>query len=49
MADLNSTIGSSDGRVYERLMEATRDEPLNSTPVRDRYETVLSPMLRGKL
>lgn len=46
---LNSTIGSSDGRVYERLMEATRDEPLNSTPVRDRYETVLSPMLRGKL
>lgn len=46
---LDSAIGSSDGRVYERLMEAARREPLNHAPARERFEQVLRPMMRGKL
>ena len=46
---LDSAIGASDGRVYERLMEAATREPLNRTPARERYERVLRPLMRGKL
>ena len=46
---LNSAIGSSDGRVYERLMAAAEREPLNRVPPQARFERVLQPMLRGKL
>lgn len=46
---LSSAIGSSDGRVYERLVEAAAREPLNRASPSERFEKVIGPMLQGKL
>lgn len=46
---LGSTLGSYDGRVYERLMEHARSNPLNQQPVNISYQQHLQPLLRGKL
>ena len=46
----NSTIGSRDGRVYERLMEsAEQHEALNHTNTRERFEKTIKSILRGRL
>ncbi|XP_039760715.1 probable peroxisomal acyl-coenzyme A oxidase 1 [Pararge aegeria] len=46
---LNSTLGSYDGRAYERLMEAALKSPLNSEPVNHTFHKYLKPFMRGKL
>eukprot|EP01096_Ripella_sp_DP13-Kostka_P008124 TRINITY_DN301_c0_g2_i3.p1 TRINITY_DN301_c0_g2~~TRINITY_DN301_c0_g2_i3.p1 ORF type:complete len:1349 (-),score=671.96 TRINITY_DN301_c0_g2_i3:116-4162(-) len=42
---LCSTIGSSDGNVYEALYEAAKRSPLNQVPVFEGYEEYLRPHL----
>ncbi|KAH8304624.1 hypothetical protein KR018_003721, partial [Drosophila ironensis] len=46
---LGSSLGCSDGRVYERLMEEARRNPLNAEPVNSSFQSHLLPMMRGKL
>ncbi|KAH8408982.1 hypothetical protein KR009_004805, partial [Drosophila setifemur] len=46
---LGSTLGCHDGRVYERLMEEARRNPLNQEPVNSSFHNHLLPMMRGKL
>jgi len=46
---LDSTLGCYDGRVYERLMEAARQSPLNEEPVNISFQTHLKPFMQGKL
>ncbi|XP_041975186.1 probable peroxisomal acyl-coenzyme A oxidase 1 [Aricia agestis] len=46
---LGSTLGASDGRVYERLMEEAQKSPLNQEPVNYTFEKYLKPFLKGKL
>ena len=46
---LRSTLGSWDGRVYERLFEAARRTPLNRTDVPDGYHKYLKPVMRANL
>ncbi|KAL0851510.1 hypothetical protein ABMA28_007301 [Loxostege sticticalis] len=47
---LNSTLGSYDGRVYERLMEEAMKSPLNQEPVNQSFHKYLKPfMKRAKL
>lgn len=46
---LQSTLGSFDGRAYERLMEEASKSPLNAEPVNYTFHQYLKPFLRGKL
>ncbi|KAH8313968.1 hypothetical protein KR067_006145, partial [Drosophila pandora] len=46
---LGSTLGCHDGRVYERLMEEARRNPLNQEPVNASFRSHLLPMMQGKL
>ena len=46
---LGSTLGCWDGRVYERLMEEARRNPLNQEAVNPSYQTHLKPLLQCKL
>ncbi|XP_013188653.1 probable peroxisomal acyl-coenzyme A oxidase 1 [Amyelois transitella] len=46
---LCSTLGSYDGRVYERLMEEALKSPLNAQPVNDSFHKYLKPFMQGKL
>ncbi|CAK1601685.1 unnamed protein product [Parnassius mnemosyne] len=46
---LQSTLGSYDGRVYERLMEEAMKSPLNAEPVNETFHKYLKPFMRGKL
>ncbi|CAB3239676.1 unnamed protein product [Arctia plantaginis] len=46
---LNSTLGVSDGRVYERLMEEALKSPLNAEPVNQSFHKYLKPFMQGKL
>ncbi|XP_036331678.1 probable peroxisomal acyl-coenzyme A oxidase 1 [Rhagoletis pomonella] len=46
---LNSTLGSYDGNVYERLFEAAKKSPLNKKPVPDSFEKCLKPFLKSNL
>eukprot|EP00099_Drosophila_melanogaster_P016607 NP_572371.1 uncharacterized protein Dmel_CG4586 [Drosophila melanogaster] len=46
---LGSTLGCHDGRVYERLMEEARRNPINQEPVNSSFHNHLLPMMRGKL
>ncbi|XP_034490529.1 probable peroxisomal acyl-coenzyme A oxidase 1 isoform X2 [Drosophila innubila] len=46
---LGSTLGCHDGRVYERLMEHARGNPLNQQSVNPSYQTHLRPLMLGKL
>lgn len=42
---LNSTLGSYDGNVYERLMEDALKSPLNQEPVNKAFHLYLKPMM----
>ncbi|XP_053618358.1 probable peroxisomal acyl-coenzyme A oxidase 1 isoform X2 [Plodia interpunctella] len=46
---LCSTLGSYDGRVYERLMAEALKSPLNAKPVNDSFHKYLKPFMQGKL
>ncbi|XP_072946882.1 acyl-coenzyme A oxidase 1-like [Epargyreus clarus] len=46
---LQSTLGSYDGRVYERLMEEAMKSPLNAETVNDTFHKYLKPFMQGKL
>ncbi|KAJ2940648.1 hypothetical protein O0L34_g14755 [Tuta absoluta] len=46
---LNSTLGSYDGQVYERLMAEALKSPMNEKPVHDSFEQYLRPLMKGKL
>ncbi|CAH0724578.1 unnamed protein product, partial [Brenthis ino] len=46
---LMSTLGSYDGRVYERLMDETKKNPLNKETVNSTFHKYLKPFMRGKL
>ncbi|XP_072946847.1 acyl-coenzyme A oxidase 1-like isoform X2 [Epargyreus clarus] len=46
---LRSSLGSYDGRVYERLVEETTRTPLNAEPVNQSFHTYLKPLMQGKL
>lgn len=46
---LNSTLGSWDGLVYERLMEEALKSPLNAKPVNESFHKYLKPFMQGKL
>ncbi|KAJ1951341.1 hypothetical protein EC988_004072 [Linderina pennispora] len=50
---LNSALGASDGRAYDRLVEAIQSEPLNTTEVDSRgvirgYDEFIRPLIRGE-
>ena len=46
---LNSTLGSWDGNVYERLYREALKSPLNATDVPDAIHKYLKPFMRSKL
>ncbi|CAH2049990.1 unnamed protein product, partial [Iphiclides podalirius] len=46
---LHSTLGSYDGRAYERLMEEAMKSPLNAEPVNRSFHQYLKPFMQGKL
>ncbi|CAG9796946.1 unnamed protein product [Diatraea saccharalis] len=43
---LQSTLGSYDGRVYERLMEEALKSPLNKEPVNQSFHKYLKPFMQ---
>ncbi|KAL0901878.1 hypothetical protein ABMA27_007033 [Loxostege sticticalis] len=43
---LQSTLGSYDGRVYERLMEEAMKSPLNKEPVNQSFHKYLKPFIK---
>ncbi|CAH2102903.1 unnamed protein product [Euphydryas editha] len=46
---LQSTLGSYDGRVYERLMEEVQKNPLNKEPVDPSFHKYLKPLMKSKI
>ncbi|XP_045771127.1 probable peroxisomal acyl-coenzyme A oxidase 1 isoform X1 [Maniola jurtina] len=46
---LHSSLGSYDGRVYERLMEEAQKSPLNAEPVNPSFHKYIKPLMLGKL
>lgn len=46
---LASTLGSYDGRVYERLFEEASKSPLNSEPINRSFHLYLKPFLKSSL
>ncbi|TRY67780.1 hypothetical protein TCAL_02920 [Tigriopus californicus] len=46
---LKSTLGSYDGRVYERMLEAAMRGPLNEKDVPDAFHKYLKPMMQSNL
>jgi len=46
---LSSTLGSYDGRVYERLFEEASKSPLNKEPVNVSFQKYLKPFLKSSL
>ncbi|CAG9796945.1 unnamed protein product [Diatraea saccharalis] len=46
---LQSTLGSYDGRVYERLMEEALKSPLNKDSVNPTFHKYLKPFMRANL
>ncbi|CAG9796949.1 unnamed protein product [Diatraea saccharalis] len=45
LTTLKSTLGSYDGRVYERLMEEALKSPLNQEPVNESFHKYLKPTM----
>ena len=43
--ELNSAIGPKDGRLYERLLQWAKEDPMNEAPVVDGFAESLGPML----
>jgi acyl-CoA oxidase len=46
---LNSTLGSYDGNVYERLFEAAKKSPLNQEEVNKSFDLYLKPFMKSNL
>ncbi|XP_045447131.1 probable peroxisomal acyl-coenzyme A oxidase 1 [Melitaea cinxia] len=46
---LHSSLGSYDGRVYERLMEEVQKNPLNKEPVDPSFHKYLKPLMQSKI
>ncbi|XP_050423855.1 probable peroxisomal acyl-coenzyme A oxidase 1 [Adelges cooleyi] len=46
---LNSTLGSYDGNVYERLLQEANKSPLNKNPVNKSFELYLKPFLKSNM
>jgi acyl-CoA oxidase len=46
---LNSTIGAYDGNVYERLLDAAKQSPLNQEDVNKSFEMYLKPFMKSNL
>ncbi|KAG7167057.1 Peroxisomal acyl-coenzyme A oxidase 1-like 1 [Homarus americanus] len=46
---LNSTLGSWDGNVYQRLFDEALKSPLNKTDVPDAYYKYLRPLMKSNL
>lgn len=46
---LDSTLGSYDGNVYERLIEAAESSPLNQESVNKSFELYLKPFIKSNL
>lgn len=46
---LDSTLGSYDGNVYERLLEEANKSPLNKEPVNRSFELYLKPFLKSNM
>ncbi|KAI8065859.1 hypothetical protein BC940DRAFT_340932 [Gongronella butleri] len=44
---LNSALGASDGRVYERLTQMAEQEPLNHVSVVDGYDDYFKPLIHA--
>ena len=46
---LKSTLGSYDGNVYERMLEAAEKGPLNKSDVPDAFHKYLKPLMQSNL
>eukprot|EP01130_Rhizamoeba_saxonica_P015474 TRINITY_DN6950_c0_g1_i1.p1 TRINITY_DN6950_c0_g1~~TRINITY_DN6950_c0_g1_i1.p1 ORF type:complete len:650 (+),score=133.70 TRINITY_DN6950_c0_g1_i1:79-2028(+) len=46
---LNSALGRHDGKVYEALIQLSRQSPLNQQDVISGYKEYIQPILKGKL
>lgn len=46
---LDSTLGSYDGNVYERIFEAAKKNPLNHEPVNKSFHMYLKPFMKSNL
>lgn len=46
---LSSALGSYDGNVYERLLEAAKKSPLNQEEVNQSFEKYLKPFMKSNL
>ncbi|KAI9597306.1 peroxisomal acyl-coenzyme A oxidase 1-like protein [Syncephalis fuscata] len=50
---LNSALGSSDGRAYERMVECLKREPLNNSEMKDGvirgYHDYIRPLIKGEI
>lgn len=46
---LSSTLGSYDGNVYERLLEAAKKSPLNQEDVNKSFHLYLKPFIKSNL
>jgi acyl-CoA oxidase len=50
---LNSALGSSDGRAYERMVESLLNDPLNNSEMQDgvirSYHDCIRPLIKGEV
>lgn len=46
---LNSTLGTYDGNVYEKLMEEAKKSPLNQEDVNKSFHLYLKPFMKSNL
>ena len=46
---LNSTIGSYDGNVYERMLDSAKKSPLNQADVNESFNLYLKPFMKSNL
>ncbi|XP_067633008.1 acyl-coenzyme A oxidase 1 isoform X2 [Eurosta solidaginis] len=46
---LDSALGAADGRVYERIFESAKKNPLNSEPVNKTFHQYLKPFMKANL
>ncbi|RZF45952.1 hypothetical protein LSTR_LSTR008329 [Laodelphax striatellus] len=46
---LGSALGAWDGKVYERLFDASNESPLNKKPVDDSFHKYMKPFLKSNL
>ncbi|XP_004530468.1 probable peroxisomal acyl-coenzyme A oxidase 1 [Ceratitis capitata] len=46
---LDSALGAADGRVYERIFESAKKNPMNQEPVNKTFHQYLKPFMRANL